>query len=101
MGTRKYQECIVGFICLKERNIVLLVTCSAELLKDYINYTQIFLQVLQCTDSPKFVVEWLVWNITKTHLAVWGQLGVTVVELPQKWGKFAEFQGGKDNVSCK
>ncbi|XP_053375397.1 nucleoporin 88-like [Mercenaria mercenaria] len=58
-------------------------------------------QVLQCTDSPKFTVEWLVWNITKTHLTLWGQLGVTVLELPQKWGKFAEFQGGKDVVACK
>ncbi|XP_060594751.1 nucleoporin 88-like [Ruditapes philippinarum] len=58
-------------------------------------------QVLLCTDSPRFTVDWLVWNITKTHLALWGQLGVTVIELPQKCGKFAEFLGGKDNVACK
>ncbi|WAR02636.1 NUP88-like protein [Mya arenaria] len=58
-------------------------------------------QILQCTDPPQFDVEWLVWNIARTHLALWGQLGVTVLELPQKWGKFAEFQGGKDTVACK
>ena len=59
------------------------------------------LQTLQCTDCPKFEVDWLVWNVSRTHLALWGQLGVTVLELPQKWGRFAEFQGGKDVVACK
>ena len=32
---------------------------------------------------------------------MWGQLGITVMELPMKWGKFAEFQGGQDVVSSK
>ena len=61
----------------------------------------VLFQILQCTDSPKFDVDWLTWNHTQTHLALWGQLGITVLELPQKWGKFAEFHGGKDNVTCK
>ncbi|XP_052220932.1 nucleoporin 88-like isoform X2 [Dreissena polymorpha] len=58
-------------------------------------------QILLCTDPPRFDVDCLVWNLARTHLALWGQLGVTVLELPQKWGKYAEFHGGKDTVTCK
>ncbi|KAL5016642.1 hypothetical protein ScPMuIL_006231 [Solemya velum] len=58
-------------------------------------------QTLLCTDSPKFDVECLVMNGTGSHIALWGPGGITVMELPQRWGKYAEYEGGKDTVSCR
>ncbi|KAL3856806.1 hypothetical protein ACJMK2_011523 [Sinanodonta woodiana] len=58
-------------------------------------------QILQCNDVPKFDVSWLVWNQTGSHLALWGQLGIMVMELPQKWGRYSEYEGGKEVVTCK
>ncbi|KAJ8312006.1 hypothetical protein KUTeg_009379 [Tegillarca granosa] len=58
-------------------------------------------QTLLCTDVPRFDVDCLVFNQSGSYLAVWGQCGISVIELPQRWGKFAEFDGGKFSVSCK
>ncbi|KAL4224419.1 ribosomal small subunit export from nucleus [Mactra antiquata] len=58
-------------------------------------------QILKCTNSPSFIVDWLTWSNSKSHLALWGQVGVTILRLPTKYGKYAEFEGGKDIISCK
>lgn len=57
-------------------------------------------QSLQPTDPPIFEVTDLLMNETDTQLVLWGNLGVVVVELPKRWGKDAQFQGGKDVISC-
>ncbi|XP_076453117.1 nucleoporin 88-like [Babylonia areolata] len=58
-------------------------------------------QVLVCTDTPRFEVEGVVLNACGSHLALWGPRGIRVLELPQRWGKHSEFEGGKDIISCK
>ncbi|KAK7087821.1 nucleoporin 88-like [Littorina saxatilis] len=58
-------------------------------------------QVLMCTDTPRFDVEGLALNSCGSHLAVWGPRGIRVLELPQRWGKHSEFEGGKDVISCR
>ncbi|XP_058806614.1 nuclear pore complex protein Nup88 [Phymastichus coffea] len=57
-------------------------------------------QSLQPTDPPIFEVSQLLINETATQLVLWGSLGVVVLQLPKRWGKKAQFQGGKQTVSC-
>ncbi|XP_014206960.1 nuclear pore complex protein Nup88 [Copidosoma floridanum] len=57
-------------------------------------------QSLMPIDPPIFEVTDLTINETVTQLALWGHLGIVVVELPKRWGKDAKFQGGKDVISC-
>ncbi|XP_012253923.2 nuclear pore complex protein Nup88 [Athalia rosae] len=58
-------------------------------------------QTLLLTDPPTFTVTNLQINETATQLAIWGNCGIAVVELPKRWGKDAAFQGGKDVISCR
>ncbi|XP_071178496.1 nucleoporin 88-like isoform X2 [Mytilus edulis] len=58
-------------------------------------------QTLLCTDAPRFDVECLIFNRTGNYLAVWGQTGITVIELPRRWGKYNDYEGGKQCVQCK
>ncbi|XP_067648848.1 nucleoporin 88-like [Haliotis asinina] len=58
-------------------------------------------QILQCTDSPRFDVEGLIINQSASHIIVWGLSGIKVVELPRRYGRYGEFEGGKDIVSCR
>lgn len=34
-------------------------------------------------------------------MAVVGQRGVSVMELPRRWGAKGQFQNGKENIMCK
>ncbi|KAJ8681137.1 hypothetical protein QAD02_016924 [Eretmocerus hayati] len=61
----------------------------------------ISLQTLQPTDPPIFEVTHLLINETVTQLVLWGTLGIVVVELPKRWGKDSQFQGGKNVISCR
>lgn len=38
---------------------------------------------------------------TQSHVALIGQRGITVLELPQRWGKKSEFEGGRIQINCK
>ncbi|XP_046738540.1 nuclear pore complex protein Nup88 [Diprion similis] len=58
-------------------------------------------QRLLLTDPPTFEVTNLQINETTTQLAIWGNCGIAVVELPKRWGKDALFQGGKEEISCR
>lgn len=57
-------------------------------------------QTLQPTDTPIFEITSLIINETVTQLVLWGSLGVTVMELPKRWGKDATFHGGKNVIFC-
>ncbi|KAK2580825.1 hypothetical protein KPH14_005907 [Odynerus spinipes] len=57
-------------------------------------------QTLQPTDPPIFEVTNVYINETATQVALWGSLGIAVMELPKRWGKDAGFQGGKDTIIC-
>lgn len=58
-------------------------------------------QTLLCTSPPRFAVHQLLLSPTQQHVALVGQRGVSVLELPQRWGKRSEFEGGRTDISCK
>ncbi|XP_011873119.1 PREDICTED: nuclear pore complex protein Nup88 [Vollenhovia emeryi] len=57
-------------------------------------------QTLQPTDPPIFEVANLLINETATQLALWGKLGVALLDLPKRWGKDAVYEGGKEEILC-
>ncbi|XP_047367265.1 nuclear pore complex protein Nup88 [Vespa velutina] len=57
-------------------------------------------QTLQPTDPPIFEVMNMFINETVTQVALWGNLGIAIMELPKRWGKDTGFQGGKDTILC-
>nr|XP_034171113.1 nuclear pore complex protein Nup88 [Osmia lignaria] len=57
-------------------------------------------QKLRPTDPPIFDVKNLLINETGTQLALWGNLGIVLMELPKRWGKDGTFQGGKEEILC-
>ncbi|CAM1301532.1 NUP88 (predicted), partial [Pycnogonum litorale] len=58
-------------------------------------------QVLSCSNPPISRITNLLLNTHGNLLALVGPRGITVLEVPQRWGKNAEFQGGKDTVICR
>ena len=43
----------------------------------------------------------MVFSETGTYLALVGRHGVCVLEMPQKRGKFTQFEHGKDSIICR
>ncbi|KAM6933954.1 nucleoporin 88 isoform 1-T2 [Xenentodon cancila] len=58
-------------------------------------------QTLMCINPPLFRVCQVLLSPTQHHVALVGQRGVSVLELPQRWGKRSEFEGGRDTINCK
>ncbi|KAM9801115.1 nucleoporin 88 [Neosynchiropus ocellatus] len=58
-------------------------------------------QTLMCIDPPRFEVCQLLLSPSQHHIALVGQRGVSVLELPQRWGKRSEFEGGRCEINCK
>ncbi|XP_032401726.1 nucleoporin 88 [Xiphophorus hellerii] len=58
-------------------------------------------QTLQCINPPLFQVCQLLLSPTQHLVALVGQRGVSVLELPQRWGKRSEFEGGREKINCK
>ncbi|XP_002731784.1 nucleoporin 88-like [Saccoglossus kowalevskii] len=58
-------------------------------------------QTLLCTNPPRFAVCNIALSPTCCHLALSGQHGVSILELPSRWGKYADFEGGKSNINCR
>lgn len=59
------------------------------------------LQTLLCINPPMFEVCEVLLSPTQSHVALAGQRGITVLELPQRWGKKSEFEGGRIQINCK
>nr|XP_020666396.1 nuclear pore complex protein Nup88 [Pogona vitticeps] len=57
-------------------------------------------QTLLCINSPLFEVYQTVLSPTQQHVALIGTKGLMLVELPKRWGKNSEFEGGKATVNC-
>ncbi|XP_076245766.1 nuclear pore complex protein Nup88 [Calliopsis andreniformis] len=57
-------------------------------------------QKLRPTDPPIFEIKNLEINETGTQLALWGNMGIVLMELPKRWGKEGMFQGGKKEILC-
>ncbi|CAJ1064962.1 nucleoporin 88 [Xyrichtys novacula] len=58
-------------------------------------------QTLLCINPPLFEVCQVLLSPTQHHVALIGQRGVSVLELPQRWGKRSEFEGGRNQINCK
>ncbi|XP_051978804.1 nucleoporin 88-like [Xyrauchen texanus] len=58
-------------------------------------------QTLLCINSPLFEVCQVLVSPTQYHVALIGQRGATILELPQRWGKKSEFEGGRIQINCK
>ncbi|XP_035536507.1 nucleoporin 88 [Morone saxatilis] len=58
-------------------------------------------QTLLCINPPLFEVCQVLLSPTQHHVALVGLRGVSVLELPQRWGKRSEFEGGRSRVNCK
>lgn len=58
-------------------------------------------QTLLCINPPLFEVCQVLVSPTQHHVALVGQRGVSVLELPLRWGKRSEFEGGRSKINCK
>lgn len=58
-------------------------------------------QTLLCINAPLFEVCQVLLSPTQHHVALVGLRGVSVLELPQRWGKRSEFEGGRSEINCK
>ncbi|KAG5283954.1 hypothetical protein AALO_G00021370 [Alosa alosa] len=57
-------------------------------------------QTLMCVSPPQFEVHEVLLSPTRSQVALIGQRGATVLELPQRWGKKSEFEGGRVEIHC-
>ncbi|XP_029923535.1 nucleoporin 88 [Myripristis murdjan] len=58
-------------------------------------------QTLLCTNPPRAQVSQVLLSPAENHVALLGTRGATVLELPQRWGKRSEFEGGRSRINCK
>ncbi|KAJ7333815.1 ribosomal small subunit export from nucleus [Desmophyllum pertusum] len=65
-------------------------------MNDLVNSKRLFALKLLC----------LMWipccsNPSSKYLVLRGERGISVLEMPMRWGKFAEYDGGSKSVMCK
>ncbi|XP_063541223.1 nuclear pore complex protein Nup88 [Cydia strobilella] len=58
-------------------------------------------QKLCLLSSPQYTVERITTSGCGSRVCVWGSRGVTVVELPSRWGRGGLFDDGSQTVLCK
>uniref|UniRef100_A0A8C0PUH9 Nucleoporin 88 n=2 Tax=Canis lupus TaxID=9612 RepID=A0A8C0PUH9_CANLF len=58
-------------------------------------------QRLLCINPPLFEIYQVLLSPTQHHVALIGIKGLMVLELPKRWGKNSEFEGGKLAVNCR
>ena len=57
--------------------------------------------MLLCRNPPTFEVRSVAFSPKETHVALIGARGVIVVVLPKRWGRDAEYEGGKEKIVCR
>ncbi|XP_077602899.1 nuclear pore complex protein Nup88 [Crocuta crocuta] len=57
-------------------------------------------QRLLCINPPLFEIYQVLLSPAQQHIALIAMKGLTVLELPKRWGKNSEFEGGKLTVNC-
>uniref|UniRef100_A0A480TS71 Nuclear pore complex protein Nup88 isoform 1 n=1 Tax=Sus scrofa TaxID=9823 RepID=A0A480TS71_PIG len=57
-------------------------------------------QRLLCINPPLFEIYQVLLSPTQQHVALIGIKGLMILELPKRWGKNSEFEGGKSTVNC-
>ena len=63
----------------------------------FLTYKQEFV----CTKAPLFVVDCMLFSPSSKYLLLMGERGISVLEMPMRWGKFAEYDGGSKSVICR
>ncbi|XP_056412351.1 nuclear pore complex protein Nup88 isoform X2 [Hyla sarda] len=58
-------------------------------------------QKLLCINAPLFDVTEVLLNPTQEHIALIGNKGLMVLDVPKRWGKNSEFEGGEKTVNCR
>ncbi|XP_034024401.1 nucleoporin 88 [Thalassophryne amazonica] len=58
-------------------------------------------QTLLCVNPPRFEVYHVLLSPACQHVALVGRRGASVLELPQRWGKKSEFEGGRREINCR
>ncbi|XP_072271618.1 nuclear pore complex protein Nup88 isoform X2 [Pyxicephalus adspersus] len=58
-------------------------------------------QRLLCVNNPLFEVTQVLLSPLKRHIALIGAKGLMVLEVPERWGKNSEFEGGEKTVNCR
>ena len=48
-----------------------------------------------------FDVDSMLFSHSSKCLALVGERGISVLEMPMRWGKFAEYDGGSKSVTCR
>ena len=43
----------------------------------------------------------MLFSPSSKYLLLIGDRGISVLEMPMRWGKFAEFDGGSESVMCR
>ena len=43
----------------------------------------------------------MLFSPSSKYLALIGERGIMVLEMPMRWGKFAEYDGGSASVICR
>ncbi|XP_033628379.1 nuclear pore complex protein Nup88-like [Asterias rubens] len=59
------------------------------------------LQILLCTHAPRFNVEHITLSLTGQHVLLWGPRGASVMHLPRRYGKFGQYESGKETINCR
>ncbi|XP_068021486.1 nuclear pore complex protein Nup88 isoform X2 [Melanerpes formicivorus] len=57
-------------------------------------------QTLLCIDPPLFEVYQTLLSPSQHHVALVGTKGLLVLQLPKRWGRDSEFEGGRPTVNC-
>ena len=70
---------------------------SKSLMLLFLTYQQEFV----CTEAPLFVVDSMLFSPSSKYLLLMGERGISVLEMPMRWGKFAEYDGGSESVLCR
>ncbi|XP_055513797.1 nucleoporin 88 [Leucoraja erinacea] len=66
----------------------------------HLNTGMVPYQTLLCINPPLFEVNEVLLSPTRHHVLLIGNKGMMVLELPQRWGKRSEFEGGKSEINC-
>ncbi|CAF4885885.1 unnamed protein product [Pieris macdunnoughi] len=64
-------------------------------------FAKVVHEKLHLLSPPAFPVERLSSSECGTRLCVWGSRGVTIAELPTRWGRGGLFESGNQTVLCK
>ena len=43
----------------------------------------------------------VLFSPSSKYLALIGERGISILEMPMRWGKFAEYDGGNSSVMCR